>query len=65
MVVITLGNQCEFVITRSNHLLLRQRHQDGFMIESIDLGAATKERIEEIQDYLAQLKTVVPEEKAA
>lgn len=65
MVIITLGNRCELVISQKNHLLLNQRHPDGFMVSTIDLGLATEQRIEQIQDSLGRLYIhAVPEEKA-
>lgn len=66
MVTITLGNRCELTIDKQGQLLLNQRHPDGFMVATIDLGQATELRIESIQDCLGRLYVhAVPEAKAA
>ena len=65
MIIATLNNRCELTISKLGRLLLTQRHPQGFMISTIDLGPATLATMAGVENSLNRLHIhAIPEEKA-
>ena len=54
-VAISLGNNADFALTRSNDLIVQQEYSPGLRVRA-NLGRMTEKRIEELQSYLERLK---------
>jgi hypothetical protein len=55
-ILITLGGMVELWINGNDHLIVVQKDEAGNIDKAIDLGLATRKRLDNLQDYLERLK---------